>query len=250
MDVDSLTDAKLKVKRAYRHIQDVETMVASFTRSDTHRVAIKKDAATGRIKVILESSEKTPVEINLAFGDAIHNLRAALDHTMGRLVADLIPGCDPDHIYFPIHQDRQGTEAALRNAKVGKAMATAIGQKIAAVILDTIKPYGDFDNPIRALNKLDNIDKHRLLLTVNSLAGAHFDGMIGTNRVRYTGMNKVGSNTVLIDSDTNLDGNLQPVFNVLIDEPEFPPYQPLVQTLKNIAQSVSQALEAIERCIL
>jgi hypothetical protein len=247
----SFHSPKAKLERAYERLAEVESRVASFTASSKHRIVVQKDPATGRTRVVLESAENVPVEINLAFGDCVHNLRSALDHLMGLLVLKLVPGADPDHIYFPIRENEKALISALKDGKVGKAMATPIGQKIGASIVNDLKPYGALDNPFRALTKLDNIDKHRLLLTVSALAGVTFDGRIGSNYFSgCSARSKLGSNSVLIDSDLGMECNLQPTFDVLIAEPELPPNQSLIPMLKSLAEVVCKAIESIEKWIL
>jgi hypothetical protein len=100
----------------------------------------------------------------LIIGDAVHNLRSALDHLAWQLVeshAAITPGAPgPDeNTAFPIYQ----TAPKKKFAALAKVQGMGPG---AVSLLESLQPYNCGDNTLWELSKLDNIDKHRLLLVV------------------------------------------------------------------------------------
>lgn len=245
-----LDGARLKLKRANKHIGDLESLIADFGNSDKHRIVRKKTYSGGE-QVVLESMGPPPIEINLIAGDAVHNLRAALDHAMVALVMHLDSTAKIGEIKFPMPDSFKSLETALQDAVVSKAFSTPIGNKIARVLLDEVKFYGGLDHPIRFINKLDNIDKHRLLITTVTFGGIRFDGKIGgMNFSGFFVRNELGKNSVLIKSGTKLDGNLKPTFDVFINEANLPPDKPLVPSLTEGAHLISEAFTALDKCFI
>jgi len=113
--------------------------------------------------------------IPVVAGEAIQNMRSALDHLAWHLVEI---GCakqsitlnktERKQIGFPIiDTDIPAQYEASRKAKV-KGMTQA-----AIDAIDATKPYKGGNDLLWRLNQLNNIDKHRLLITVGS-ALAHF----------------------------------------------------------------------------
>lgn len=236
---------KLKVERAYQHILDLESRVADFAAHKSNTIVTKKDA-TGLDVVVFEGDEPLPALISLCVGDAAHNLRSALDHVMTGLVMKLVPGCANNHIYFPIRDDRAGVEAALKNAEVGAAMATEVGKKIGTAILEFVEPYGARDRPFPMLNKLDNIDKHRLVLTMAVRRSLHIEtAKAGNLTITNSRLFSPGNKPLI--SGASLEGEFKPSIEVLLDEAELPKNEPVIPTLKNLAEVVSKAIEAVER---
>ena len=110
-----------------------------------------------------------PTDIPLAIGDAISDLRSSLDHVAHHLVSvGLGPGHRPiTHAYFPIAESaaKYRTESPRKVQGMRKAAVNAI---------DTIQPYrGGKGELLWILHALNNIDKHRLLLTAMADMSAH-----------------------------------------------------------------------------
>jgi hypothetical protein len=101
----------------------------------------------------------------LIAGDAIQNLMSTLDHLAYQIVcsdtADNPP--KPDRIYFPISDDAAKYERIKRGKIEGARQETFDA-------IDTLKPYKGGNDLLWSLHKLNNIEKHRLLLTVGSQA--------------------------------------------------------------------------------
>jgi len=73
---------RLKIGRAYKHINEIQSLLIEFAASDFYSVRIDYDAEKRANTVCFEIDKlKFPLyDSALAIGDAIHNLRSALDH--------------------------------------------------------------------------------------------------------------------------------------------------------------------------
>jgi hypothetical protein len=94
-----------KVDRAKEHLRDLQRELRSFFASDPYVVATKVAPETRRLIYYVADVADPPVKLSMIVGDAIHNLRSALDHLAYGLVV-LGSGEEPStHIYFPICED-------------------------------------------------------------------------------------------------------------------------------------------------
>ena len=101
-------------------------------------------------------------------GDAIHNLRTALDHLVWQLV-EAGGGTPNDRTAFPI---------VAADAKAAQRYGSAVGQgEIAKIspgafkLLESIQPYNGGDKTLVEIHELDIWDKHRLILAVYAVLG-------------------------------------------------------------------------------
>jgi hypothetical protein len=110
---------------------------------------------------------ETPITIAVITGDVVQNLRSALDHLAYHLVWVGIgrqpTGREARDISFPIIDTESPTE--YETARERKVMGM---RKDAIEAIDALKPYKGGDDLLWPLHKLNNIDKHRMLITVGS----------------------------------------------------------------------------------
>jgi hypothetical protein len=159
-----LIGARIKLERADKHITDFQELSLEW-KLKPHGVRVKRDAV-GReyLEPFLENStvwnDPTWIALCCTAGDAIHNLRSTLDH-----------------IAYAVAWKRKGSLPSLMLKKVNflvrKSGAefnrVAGGQR--AIGDDWVKfmrsnqPYSR-RNGLWRLNQLDNLDKHRELLSL------------------------------------------------------------------------------------
>jgi len=106
--------------------------------------------------------EELPAHLSLIVGDALHNLRAALD----LLVVDVarmrhgIDEADLKRVYFPVAADR---EKFATDREIRKTLALL--HPAATKLIQAIEPYHQGEGElILKLHRLDILDKHRLLV--------------------------------------------------------------------------------------
>jgi len=162
MQKELFHSAKLKIQRCNNLIDELRKMLEEFATLDCWRLtAVKDDDQSSYIEVELVQ----PVPENFAniAGDALHNLRAALDHTMSELVT--IAG------YIPTQQTAfvfEESEVKLKK-RIQKDVMQHIGYDIIDHIVNIVQPIYGSNAMLDALRDFDNDDKHTKLIPVLSL---------------------------------------------------------------------------------
>ena len=114
----------------------------------------------------IKVSEEIPENFPAVIGDAVHNLRSALDHLVWSLV--LVNGETPDErTQFPINYSLDSLEKAIPRTLKG------VSDKAISAIKQ-LQPYkGGYGKPgneiLWALFDLDRIDKHRSIVLVGTV---------------------------------------------------------------------------------
>jgi hypothetical protein len=150
----------LKVQRAKKHIVDLESEWGIFLDTGPYRISVEDDFNTGERNYNVADAGEIPVDIPVIVGDALQNIRSALDHLAYHL-AVLGSGSSGklSHTYFPISDN--ATKYHSEKARKVKGM-----RQDAIDAIDALEPYGGGRGEIFWLiNTLNNIDKHRILLT-------------------------------------------------------------------------------------
>ncbi len=175
---DKYLSAKLKVERAKQQIAEFRALGARLSRSD-YAVVVETNKATGdqRLQIL---NKPVPPEFGLVLGDVLTNLRAALDHCYAA-----VTGANQrttGQTYFPI---RDEPKSLVR--KVEEALKEqTISQAVHDLIVNEIRPYQGGHPTIVALNKLANLDKHRVLVTTLSVNTFYADFRQGGVTVENT----------------------------------------------------------------
>jgi hypothetical protein len=153
-------NARLKVERANEHIGDLYSRLEGFNKIDSYVIHVDYDADAECDILRLETIATVPDEFLLIIGDALHNLRSALDYVMYGLST-----APDEHTKFPIYETRDKLQSAVNGGLKSKASADVI-----KLIVDTIQPYETGDGELLLnLHRLNNVDKHRLLIAKTQL---------------------------------------------------------------------------------
>jgi hypothetical protein len=164
----SFRGSRLKVKRAYKHIEELETWLRDLVQSNINAVMSHKDQNPGSEShtVLVQRPIGFSEDVAPIVGDAVHNLRATLDLIASAIV---IAGRedDPALAYFPLYDTRQ---ALVNSPEYG--LIERVAPDLALEIADVIKPYKTGgDSRFWALNRLDRMDKHRVLIPTLTESG-------------------------------------------------------------------------------
>ncbi len=169
----------LKIKRAKEHDAELQRQLRSFLDSKPYKVGYKHDTTTRKLIYYVTEVEPTPDCLPLIAGDVIQNLMSALDHLAYQIVcrdtSDNPP--NPNWIYFPIADDLQ----KYKSKKAGKIQGAS---EATFAAIDALKPYKGGNDSLWSLYRLNNIEKHRLLLTVGSQAGGINLGQLMAGHLR------------------------------------------------------------------
>jgi hypothetical protein len=254
---ERLKHVTLKLKRARAHISAFEQQLRAFLEGHPYKVAARSDPETRKPIYYVESAEAVPDCLPRIAGDAIQNLMSALDHLAYQIVCsdtgDNPP--NPRGIYFPIADDAAKYEDSKR-----RRMEGARQQTFDAV--DALKPYKGGNDRLWALHRLNNIEKHRLLLTVGSQAGGIHLGQLMAGHLGGTfppeavaaleSMNvflnpadkgfplKAGFELYIGAVDEKPNPKLQFRFNVALSEPGVIDGEPVLEAIKQFAKLVDE----------
>lgn len=173
---ERLRHVTLKLERAKEHVGDLNRELRAFLDTKPYGVACKTDPKTRKPVYYVSCVHPIPESIPLIAGDGIQNLMSALDHLAYQIVCsdtmDNPP--NPNWIYFPIADDAAKYEAKKRGKIEGAAQESFDA-------IDALKPYKGGNDLLWILYRLNNIEKHRLLLTVGSQAeGIHLGQLMAT----------------------------------------------------------------------
>jgi hypothetical protein len=154
--VARLVGIKAKIERANQHIHDLECAMRAFRDQEPYGFGREIDPNTGDEIHRIEIRQQTPIAFSLITGDALHNLRSALDHLAWKThEAD---GGTPDNkTSFPIY-DTAAEYKAAPLAKKQKFSPRLIS------LFEAVQPYQSGYELIGVLHELNIIDKHHLLL--------------------------------------------------------------------------------------
>jgi hypothetical protein len=154
---DDLLGVRLKLERADEHFASFDAEAVAFFASKPYAIQ-EVVGASGEAVWRIRRAVTPPARLGALIGDAIHNLRAALDHLAWGLVRSA--GATPTwRTQFPISQNQERfDEWAPRNLKGASPAAVEAVRALA--------PWQDGNPSLHRLHRLDIADKHRVLLSV------------------------------------------------------------------------------------
>jgi hypothetical protein len=162
-----------KISRARKHIDELEVAVANYLALNPVQIVVEQwkaqipwptDAWTARIR------KPVPPEFGLMIGDAVHNLRTALDLCANDLVRS--KGKSTKGVYFPFADSKDGLDEMIKRKNFNRAGPVAVEA------LKFCAPYRGGNIGLRSLHELDIADKHQALVPVLGTAVFDFSGLV------------------------------------------------------------------------
>lgn len=174
--------ARLKIKRANEHILDANERIEDITSPDSQTIWIEVDAEA-KFRTVYYQLEKLGdlPDVALVVGDAIHNLRTALDYSWIEIVRALMPSKVGKYTKFPIRQNIEDLEAGLKSHSID-----TLQPRLFRFMISDIKPYLTGNDMLVFLHDMDIMDKHKLLIpttnygSVNGVKLRDDSGTIGS----------------------------------------------------------------------
>jgi hypothetical protein len=154
-----------KVERAKKHAADLDAEIRCFRSGDAYTVVIQENEEANQRQWVVTNVRPMPTSLSLIYGDAIHNLRSALDLLARQLVLDNGGKPRDKRIHgkprtcFPISDGRR----VFKPKSLGEI--SGISQD-AIKVLNAVRPYKRGNDALWRIHQLDIVDKHRLLVTV------------------------------------------------------------------------------------
>jgi hypothetical protein len=242
--------SRLKVERAYEHISNIDSLLRDFVGSDFYDLTTYKHFDSGdnflrcTIKSRLEESKYAVI-----IGDALHNLRSALDLLYFETVG-LCNGTSTKWTRFPVADTREQLVTRLNPALEKKQITRSVHN----LILNVVKPYEAGNVSLWTLDDLNLTDKHELLIPVlklmmlrdvrfedeqhrplPSLPSEFFLGSPGITLVE--GAN--GLNIAVKDKG-------RAATDILLAKGLLVKIQPIIPTLRGIAEEVTNTIETFD----
>ncbi len=240
--------ARLKIKRANQHIDELVAVLDAFSQSDYYSLSFEDYPDSRNCDVHFEFTKPIPDILPCIIGDTIHNSRSALDLAVWEIVA--LAGGTPDkYTRLPFTETRQKLEDTIQRGKIKTA-----GAIVADFIVDTIKPYRGGNDTLFALHDLDIVDKHRLLIPVLSLAaigGVSFftrDGRAFENAAIDFGP-CAESDSKVVRYPGKITKHGKPALLILFDKDQPFEGHSVIPTLHHISDYVSRTIDAFEAIV-
>lgn len=165
-DPDPRLGPRAKVDRAKEHLAEFKRAVDGFIASEPYKFDTVDDAG-GLRHIVLKSHEPLPLRLSTIAGDIVHNLRSSLDVLV--TCAGMLESNELQNLKFPIYRERTDFEKRALKGDWNHSPRAARFVKL-------LKPYergldlGHHGHTLVLLNRLSNLDKHRLIITVGTAA--------------------------------------------------------------------------------
>lgn len=154
-----LDGARLKVRRAGKHFQELNAEVLRFVEAHPYGFVAEDDPETGLPVVRVRAGrvdEQPPDRLGIIVGDIAHNLRSALDHVVCQLA--ILNKAPCDQTQFPICNTKAGFGFEAKKRLDGLADRHR-------AMIRRVQPYHRRKGGVllAILRDLSNADKHRVV---------------------------------------------------------------------------------------
>lgn len=243
----------LKVERANRHIDELRQLTSPLSR-EMYSIGVEQGYGTlvdpnePNFQLMYRPIKPIPELLALCIGDAVHNLRAALDHLSGGILRAWHPA-PPPKPHFPVHSERKSLVTDKHLSLVEEALP---GSK--ELLLEKIRPTDGPNEHLWRFTTLDNNDKHNFILpTINLVEIANINYSTGGNtRVQNVTM---GGNAAtphrLARSNRPIavQQDFQTAVEVKFAQGSVFENQPVIPTLLQLSELVSEVIATFGRFI-
>jgi hypothetical protein len=163
---------RAKVGRAERHVDVLGILVRDYAAQKPFGMQQVGSPMLPAYNTV--TSIALPDDIPLTIGDAIHNLRSALDIMACDIVR--LSGKSTKGVHFPFAGSKDGLQEMIEKHRFNRAPKEAVD------LLKKMAPYKGGHIALRAIHDLDIMDKHEMILPVLNQP-EHHDIRIGNTRI-------------------------------------------------------------------
>ena len=245
-----LDSPRLKVQRANQHVDELIRLSSPLDRT-LYTLEVKTYLAAthnkpGGCTLAYSPLQPIPKLFALIIGDVVHNLRGALDHLATGIVRSVDPSAE---IHFPMYKLRKDLISSKYLGTIEQALPGA-----RVLLLNEIRPENGPNENRWLFSKLDNDDKHNLLIpTVVATEFSNINTVINGSIIQnfQSGVNAAYP-IDLIYSDTpfTINDNFKTSVQILFPQGGLFENEPVVPTLLQISKVVSETIEAFGRLIV
>lgn len=238
---DLFRSSRCKIDWAKHHISNLEARIAAFIDERPYEKIIEADSEPGYNCHKVRLTKLLPTSFALIMGDAVNNLRAALDH-IGYASAIANRVIAPKHCAFPFAKN-----AAQFPARAN-GMCRDIPKEIVACF-HAFQPYGGGNITLWALNEACNADKHFLLTpvcigTIGFVRSGPTGGRVRLSTDPFWDRTKNELSLFIAKGNPEYDFNMS--FKIAFESPEILKNKEVITTLNGFADEVERVLMAIE----
>jgi hypothetical protein len=153
-----LQGIRAKLARALEHLLIADDQLHEYLDKDPFHLLRYDDETTRTMVYVFRVDPQPPIELAVTIGDALHQMRSAVDHIAYGLV--LAAGNEPTYkTTFPVLlAEPVGSKPPVVHGGITHAALAAVS---------AVQPYqagsGAEGHPLHVLHRLANIDKHRTL---------------------------------------------------------------------------------------
>jgi hypothetical protein len=155
--------AKSKIERAYVHIRDLNDSLNAFAQNRFYTARIERDIY-GVNYLVIEFTRYFRDDAGAVVGDAIHNLRSALD-IMWVDTIRVCRGKPTQYTRFPIFPRWEKVKAKVDEALKQKRITKTVHD----LVFDVIHPNQTPNRILASLGQLNDLDKHMLLIPIHPM---------------------------------------------------------------------------------
>lgn len=214
-------DSRMKLERADQFIKELEANLEDYRRSDPFKVRIDANQHPPVMVIDWAAVKGLPGAI---VGDAVHNIRTALDLMASELVR--MSQKSNKNVYFPFSETAETLDGRIKDKNFHKAGRDAVD------LLKTFAPYKGGNELLRALHDLDVQDKHRALVVANRNMNIQIAGSYNIDSPTENDLTVVGHDVhYIFPDDGPLAGRI------------------IVQTLKDMMELVNGIIESFSRLV-
>lgn len=153
---DPFDSARAKIARGRELIGELHRKISGY-----QGARLVSENRPDSFQIVLRMTDAPP-NVAAVLGDAIHNLRASLDHLAVSLVK--LNGRSASGVHFPFGDSQAGLEDQIKRHHFDRASPEAVN------LLRGFSPHRGGNDTLRALHDLDLLDKHNDMIPIWSAA--------------------------------------------------------------------------------
>jgi hypothetical protein len=232
-----------KIERAKKHISEFDRERVAFLDTNPYVIVTNFNPEKNATQSVMGPLPEMPIHLSLTVGDAVQNLRSALDYLAAELARSV--GNEPKLVYFPI------SESAEKYISESKGKTKGVPPE-AKELMDFMQPYlGGDGNDLWYLHTLNNADKHRLLMTISANIAKEVvftlspEGNTFSTMVDSPGL-KEGDVLGSISGNSEGEQRIKFAFDIAFGQPNSIAGEPVLQTLEYLAHMVETIVETFK----
>ena len=247
---DLFRSATLKIERANQHISDLDTAFKAFAGGHKYEIVVHGNVKRGELFFEIIRLDDLPEGLGPVLGDAIHNLRSALDHAMWQLIG-LEQGTRNRQLKFPTGDTKGKFEAACKGIMTPEQSTNPFLKSL------EIYPSGAGEL-IYWLGQLDNAEKHTVITPVVNATSVESIEFIDLNTSkRWLSLDVIlmpgadGRSFIKCDQGIGINCNhkFKATLGMFFGDVQGVPNQPVLPTLVHFREAVADTLREFRRLV-